>query len=134
MNNSSNNLPSILLLPPDSEDLRDSGQPNYYRVDPQAERLARFASSSTNQDAQIFSSSGNGGLLPHQEISPTSGFPGRSASEPHVLGEFDPPSPIPLSNSMRLAFQADPNESNFPGSVGYNERRIRNNTSPSIVS
>ena len=140
MNNSSNSLPSILLLPPDSDDLRDSGPPNYYRVDPQAERLARFASSSTNQDAQIFSSSGNGGLLPHQEISPASGLPGISArvfpdaNRLNNLGEFDPPSPIPLSNSMRLAFQADPNESNFPGSVGYNERRIRNNTSPSIVS
>ena len=35
---------------------------------------------------------------------------------------------------MRLVFQANPNGSNFPGSVGYLDRRIRNNPTPSIVS
>ena len=45
------------------------------------------------------------------------------------LREFDPPSPIPPNNSMHLAFQANPNGSNFPGSVGP-ERRVRNNVSP----
>ena len=140
MNNSSDITSSILLLPPDSDVLRDPGPPNYYMVDPQAERLAGTNSRSTNHDAQLFSISGNGGILPHQEISPPSGLPGRlarasfHASSLNNLGQFDPPSPIPLSNSMRLAFQPNPNDSNFPGSVGYQDRRIRNDTSPSIMS
>ena len=109
-------------------------------VDPQTERLAGTNSRSTNQDAQLFSSSINGRILPSQEISPPSGLAerlARASFDANLLnnfGESDPPSPIPLSNSMRLAFQANLNDSNFPGSVGYQERRIRNNPTPSIVS
>ena len=70
MNNSSDIPSSILLLPPDSDELQDPGPPNYYMVDPQAERLAGTNSRSTNQDAQLFSRSGNGGILPQHEIHP----------------------------------------------------------------
>ena len=71
-----------------------------------------------------------------QEISPPSGFPGRFArasSDANLindLGEFDPPSPISPHNSMHRAFQADPNDSNFPGSIGPFEQRARYHGNP----
>ena len=57
-----NNRPAKPDGPPDLDELQDPGPPNYYMVDTQAERLAGTTSRSTNQDAQLFSSSGIGGV------------------------------------------------------------------------